>query len=150
MKLIASKYKSKCRRCEQVVSVGDNVYWEKGKGVIHKSCVENNINAEPEQKPENKTKYLFFIFRTYMFLAPLTYGPVYQTRGMNDAINFCLLVPMVIAFITGQRSTDFRIRVKWSSRRAKEADLFVSLVLFEVALSFGITWLLKSLLHLTK
>jgi hypothetical protein len=144
MKLIASKFKSKCRRCEQVVSVGENVYWEKSKGVIHKSCYENNISAEPEQKVENKTKYLFLIMRTYMFLAPLTYGPVYLSRGMNDAINFCLAVPLVIAFITGRKPTDFRVRVKWSSRRGNEADLFVMFVLFGVALSFGITWLLKS------
>ena len=149
MKLIASKYKSHCRKCNGNVFVGDNVYWEKNKGVVHYRCYEQNNPVEIFEKKENKN-YLLFLLRSYMFLSPLLYGPVYEVMGMNDALTYCLSIPLMIAIFTGLKPTGLRVRVKWSSRRAYQGDVFGTLVLLEVALSFVITWVLKNILMILK
>ena len=145
MKLIASKYQSHCRKCNGNVFVGDNVYWEKNKGVVHYRCYEQNNPVEIFEKKENKN-YLLFLLRSYMFLSPLLYGPVYEVMGMNDALTYCLSIPLMIAIFTGLKPTGLRVRVKWSSRRAYQGDVFGILVLLEVALSFGLTRLIKNIL----
>ena len=151
MKLIASKYKSHCGRCGKVVIVGENVYWEKSKGVIHVGCYGGEIPAESQQNNNiEKKNYFFLSLRMYMFLAPLFYGPVYEINGMKDAIAYCMSFPLIIAILTGLKPTGLRVRVKWSSRRALQGDIFATFVLLEVAFSFGITWLLKSLVLIVK
>lgn len=149
MKLIASKYKSHCRKCDGIVTVGENVYWEKNKGVLHYHCYDQSKVEETVEKKEEKN-YLLFLFRIYMFLAPLLYGPVYEIKGMKDAVTYCLSIPLVIAIVTGLKPTGIRLRVKWSSRRAYQGDVFGTLVLFEVAFSFGLMWLLKNILAILK
>ena len=149
MKLISSKYQSNCRKCNGIVFVGDNIYWEKGKGVIHHRCYDEKNSLESFEKKEEKN-YLLLLLRSYMFLAPLLYGPVYEVKGINDAVSYCLSIPLTIAIFTGLKPTGLRLRVKWSSRRAYQGDVFGTLVLFEVALSFGLTWLLKNILILLK
>ena len=144
MKLISSKYQSHCRKCNSIVFVGDSIYWEKGKGVIHNRCYdEKNLLKSFEKEEKN---YFLLLLRSYMFLAPLLYGPVFEIKGMNDAVSYCLSFPLMIAILTGLKPTGLRVRVKWSSRRAYQGDIFGTLVLLEVALSFGLTWLLKNIL----
>jgi len=38
MKIIRSKFKGKCKHCEQVVSRDEQVWWERGQGVVHLDC----------------------------------------------------------------------------------------------------------------
>lgn len=149
MKLIASKYQSHCQKCNGIVFVGDNIYWEKGKGVIHHRCYDEKNPLESFEKKQEKN-YFLVLMRCYMFIAPLLYGPVYEASGMKDAVSYCLSIPLMIAILTGLKPTALRIRVKWSSRRAYQGDVFGTLVLLEVALSFGITWLLKNILMMLK
>jgi len=149
MKLIASKYQSHCRKCNGIVFVGDNVYWEKNKGVVHYSCYDEKNTEETFEKKEEKN-YLLFLLRSYMFLAPLLYGPVYEVMGMKESVTYCLSIPLMIAIFTGLKPTSLRVRVKWSSRRAYQGDVFGTLVLLEVALSFVITWVLKNILMILK
>jgi hypothetical protein len=151
MKIIESKYKSRCRICGEIIFIAENVYWEKNKGVIHINCFEGKDKKEEQKSSIDSKKNYFLIFlRIYMFLAPLFYGPVYQIKGMSDAITYCLSVPLLIAILTGLKPTSLRVRVKWSSRRAYQGDVFATLVLFEVAFSYVITWIIKSLVSIMK
>ena len=150
MRIIASKYRSQCRRCEQVVEVGENVYWEKNKGVFHLNCYDNDIQTELQQNNLEKKNYLLLILRAYMFLAPLTYGPVFYVRGMSDAIMYCISGPLLIAIFTGLKPTNYKLRVKWATRRARLGDVFVTIILFETIMSFGLTWLFRNLVFLLR
>lgn len=150
MKLIASKFKSRCRKCGRAVTVGENVYWEKNAGVIHKSCFEEKTLKGDDAKSVASKNYFLLVLRMYMYLAPLTYGPVYHAMGFNDATAYCLSFPLLIAILTGMKPTGYRVRVKWTSRRAYQGDIFGTLVLVEAGLSFLITWLAKNLVMILK
>ena len=150
MKIIESKYKSHCRSCSEIILVGENVYWEKNKGVIHINCFEGKDKEEEKKSSIDDKNYFLIFLRMYMFLAPLFYGPVYQIKGISDAIAYCMSVPLLIAILTGIKPTNLRVRVKWSSRRAYQGDVFATLILFEVAFSYVITWLIKSLVAIIK
>ena len=83
-----------------------------------------------------------------MFIAPLAYGPVNQMMGMKDAISYCLSFPLGIAIFTGLNPTRMRVRVKWTSRRAYMGDIYATLVLIEVGISFILTWIIRNIVML--
>lgn len=148
MKLITTKFKSNCIKCNQNVSIGERAYWGKNIGVIHSFCYINTDDAKDIKLEKKSANKFLLVAHFYMFIAPLAYGPVYQMMGMKDAIACCLSIPLMIAVLTGLQPTKMRIRVKWTSRKAYMGDIYATLVLIEVGISFILTWIIRNIVML--
>jgi hypothetical protein len=145
MKLITTKFKSNCIKCKQSISIGERAYWDRDMGVIHLYCYKNTDATEDIKLEKKSANKFLLVAHFYMFIAPLAYGPVYQMMGMKDAIAYCLSFPLGIAIFTGLKPTTMRVRVKWTSRRAYMGDIYATLVLIEVGISYLLTWIISNI-----
>ena len=52
-KQITAKYAGRCKTCRNAISIGDQIFWEQGKGTRHVKCPENKVDvltSEPEPR----------------------------------------------------------------------------------------------------
>ena len=56
MKIIRAKFESSCAECKGKVDVGQKVWWEPGKRVIHEDCLEVREGTTPKKIPKWKVE----------------------------------------------------------------------------------------------